>query len=926
MRPKKLIMTGFESYKDRTEIDFEKLGTKGLYLITGDTGAGKTTIFDAITFVLYGSPSGSDRSVDMLRSHFADERTPTLVELYFEAKGKEYHITRNPDYERKALRGEGTTKESANALLEYITDKREPVSGLSKVNAEIENILNLKKEQFCRIAMIAQGSFQKLLLSKKEEKQSLFRELFHTEKYQILQDTLKTDKSKAEKTVNDLKNRLHDTLARIKVNEKDEKADEINLVKSSPILREEDIQVLKDFVLKDEELLKELELQISESENELDKIKADLQTGQRRNQIESEIKNTEENKSEKENEKINLDAVLSKAEEAAKKVPDLEKEKTLLEESLKDYQKIAEEENHLEKLNLQIKSDEEKLKHSESDKSKLSEKIENLKREVESLKNAGEKIVSLQAELEKISEEEEELKDIEEELANLSNEKNELKLAQSKAQKANNDFLAANNFYSEELRLFNLEQAGILAEGLKEGLPCPVCGSKEHPHLAVKSEKAPSQVELENAKNKADELQKEASNLSIEAGQKKTSVEKAEEIINKEIKKYFENLTVNDKELPIIIEERKSDLKNKEKENRDNFQKEEADKARREEIDKGLPEFEEEVKKLSDKINQLQNKISSDKATLESGMKILNEKKSSLKYQTLEEAQKNFNQLENQIERLKENFENAKNDKNTCEKEIANFTGSLASLKKQLAETKEVDIQELEKAKNTYSEQKDSLEKQKNALIERRGINQESLQSIIKILPEISKAKDQYNMISALSEVAAGSSRGRSGKPSLEVYVQMHCLDQINRRANLRFKTMTDNKYELRRRIEEDGSELGLDLNIKDFYTGRERNVQTLSGGEQFQASLSLALGLADEVQDNSGGIKLDTMFIDEGFGTLDPDTLNKAMKALEDLSNGNKLVGIISHVEELESRIPKKIVVKKDEAGISHATLVNLF
>jgi len=177
-------------------------------------------------------------------------------------------------------------------------------------------------------------------------------------------------------------------------------------------------------------------------------------------------------------------------------------------------------------------------------------------------------------------------------------------------------------------------------------------------------------------------------------------------------------------------------------------------------------------------------------------------------------------------------------------------------------------------------------------------------------------------MISALYEVAAGNSRGKNGKPSLETYVQMNCLDQINHRANLRLKTMTENKYELRRRIEEDGAELSLDLNIKDFYTGRERNVQTLSGGEQFQASLALALGLADEVQENSGGIKLDTMFIDEGFGTLDSETLNKAMHALEDLSQGNKLIGIISHVEELESRIDNKIVVTKNSSGISNAVI----
>jgi exonuclease SbcC len=232
-------------------------------------------------------------------------------------------------------------------------------------------------------------------------------------------------------------------------------------------------------------------------------------------------------------------------------------------------------------------------------------------------------------------------------------------------------------------------------------------------------------------------------------------------------------------------------------------------------------------------------------------------------------------------------------------------------------------MEKLNARKVQFFEEKNALGEQRDSINKRSGINQESLKSVEALVPEIEKATDRYNMISALSEVAAGDRRGKSGKPSLETYVQMHCLDQINRRANLRLKTMTDNKYELRRRIEENGAELGLDLNVKDFYTGRERGVQTLSGGEQFQASLSLALGLADEIQSSSGGIKLDTMFIDEGFGTLDSETLNKAMRALETLSQGDKLIGIISHVEELEARIAKKICVKKDESGVSHAALV---
>lgn len=924
MRPIKLIMTGFESYKDKTTIDFEELGTKGLYLITGDTGAGKTTIFDAITFALYGEPSGSDRDVSMLRSHFADENTPTEVELEFEANGKKYHIERNPDYERKALRGEGTTKESANAVLEYRSENREPVSGIQKVKTEIENILNLNKDQFCRIAMIAQGSFQKLLLSKKDEKQTLFRELFHTEKYQLLQESIKSDKSQAEKKLENLGIKLIEALNQIQVNEHDEKANEIIRIKTMPTITDDDVKVLYDFASRDEILLKETITQISEVEKKLESISSKLQIGNTRLQIQEKLNTVKDTISSKNKERETLKQILTKAEEESKKTPELEKEKTLLEASLKEYEEISNEEKRLSDLNSQILKDEKKLDSLNTQNKELSDTLEELKKELEPLKGAGEKIGTLEAELGKNSEMLEELNEIRTQLVTLSNDKESLKLAQEKASKASSDYLEANKTYSEKLCLFNLEQAGILAEGLKEGDCCPVCGSTKHPHLAVKSDKAPSQAEIEELKISAEELQKTASDLSVKAGQKKTVVEKSEENIIKQLKKQFNNITINDENLSKILEERKSYLKSEAEKVSTNLQQEKKKKTRRIEIENEIPKIEEQIKTASEEINPLQIKISSDKATLQAETNKLKENKANLKYNTLEEAQNNLKQLTILIGTLNLNVENAKRNLADSEKEIENIKGNAESLKKQLDELKPVDIEKLTSEKSKYTGKKVELNEQRDSLNERKGINQSSIKAIENLIPEIKKATEYRNMVSALNDVAAGSARGKNGKPSLEVYVQMHCLDQINRRANQRLKTMTDNKYELRRRIEEDGSELGLDLNVKDFYTGRERNVQSLSGGEQFQASLSLALGLADEIQENSGGIRLDTMFIDEGFGTLDPETLNKAMKALEDLSNGDKLVGIISHVEELESRIPRKILVKKDDAGISRISLIN--
>lgn len=926
MRPIKLVMTGFESYKDRTEISFEKLGSKGLYLITGDTGAGKTTIFDAITFALYGKASGEDRNPEMLRSHFADENTPTVVELDFESNGKKYHIKRNPDYQRKALRGEGITTETANAELFFSDDGRgrEPVTGVSKVNAEIENILNLKREQFCSIAMIAQGRFQELLLSRKEQKQELFRELFHTEKYERLQLQLKKDRSDADSICRNLQLRLNEALGRIEVNENDADTEKIKRIKTTQYVKEEEIEALKAFIIKDEKLLEDVLKQISSIENQLEKTNAELQRGEARCKLEEQCLAAENEQKQKTAELERLTEALQTAENEAEKLPGLEKEQTLLEASLKDYQEIAETEAALSSLSNEITIAEKKLKDYEERKNLLEAKLEKDKAELAGLKNAGEKIGTLNAAIEKISEEKKALKEIEILLEDLASDKEALKFAQTKAKAAIDKADECQKVYTEKLRLFNLEQAGILAEALREGEPCPVCGSIEHPKLAAKSSEAPTQNELEAAQKEANASAKASTDLSVEAAEKGKVVEKGEEQINKQLQKYFEGLTVQADALVEKLDERKQHLELESEKTNEQLRKEEADKKRRTEIEKAIPEQEVEIKKITDDAGQLTAKISGDKGKLEEGANNLNAKKAGLAYKTLQEAQNKNEALKQQIIQLNENVEKNREAKLASEKEITELKGRIETVKNQLKDYEPVDMEKLIVEKDKLTAQKEGLGEQRDAINKRSGINQESVRTVETLVPEIAEATDRLNMIGALCDVAVGSNRGSKGKPSLETYVQMHCLDQINRRANLRLKKMTDNKYELRRRMEEDGSELGLDLNVKDFYTGRERNVQTLSGGEQFQASLSLALGLADEIQDNAGGIKLDAMFIDEGFGTLDSETLNKAVRALEDLSQGEKLVGIISHVEELETRIPKKICVKKDEAGVSHASIVS--
>lgn len=923
MRPTKLVMTGFESYKDKTVIDFEQLGTKGLYLITGDTGAGKTTIFDAITFALYGSPSGTDRSVEMLRSHFADENTPTIVELDFEANGNKYHITRNPDYQRKALKGDGITTQAASAELVYVTQSSiPPVSGVSKVNAEVEKILSLKKEQFCSIAMIAQGVFQKLLLSDKKQKEEIFRQLFHTEKFVRLEMTLKDERSSAKSEVENLKLKLNEALNRIVIMDADENSEQILKIKNSSYITENEIQILKAFVEEDERFLQSVLEKIGKNDNKISQLNLEINAAEEQEKLRAQISEKELFIKNLNSKKDSIFAQVEITKKAAEKITELTKEKNLLESSMDDYLKNDEAEKQILKITEEIVTDENSKTQLEKQNSGLETEIEQLKKELESLKNSGEEIIRLENKAKEYNGTLNELNEASENLETFGEDKQDLKDAQEKVQKASAEYEKSNTEYSENLRLYNLEQAGILAENLKPGCACPVCGSTEHPVLAHKSEKAPTQKQIEELKKSVESKNIIFNKLSSEAAAKKSALEKSEETINKHLKKYFDSLTAADENITASVDEKISELNALQKKTEADIEAENKKVARFKALEKEIPNKEKELSGNKEAISSFATKISSNKVLKESEEKALNERKSKLKYKTLQEAQTQFKLLETTIDSLTKNHDEAVNNKNEFEKNLEGEKSSLNTLKAQLEKTEPADITKLKEKLTALQLEKSNLDNQRDSLNERKGVNQESVNSVETLVPEIAKANAHYKMVAALCEVASGNSRGKKGLPSLETYVQMNCLDQINRRANLRLKKMTDNKYELLRRIEEDGSELGLDLNVKDFYTGRDRNVQTLSGGEQFQASLALALGLADEVQENSGGIKLDTMFIDEGFGTLDSETLNKAMHALEDLSQGNKLIGIISHVEELESRIDNKIVVTKNSSGISNAVI----
>lgn len=975
MRPLNLTISAFGPYKDETFIDFTKLGEKGMYLITGDTGAGKTTIFDAICFALYGEPSGSSRDPRMFRCKYSDAKVPTYVELLFSYHGKEYRIRRNPEYERPALRGGGTTTQKADALLEF-PDGREAVTKTSEVTKEVEKIIGLSKDQFTQIAMIAQGDFMKLLLSDTTERSKIFRQIFMTGRYQRLQEILKKEANKAEDDYK-LKSAIAtEKIAQIQVRSEDQEEQKRFLECS----KTDEIEAFIDDI--DKEDKEDLKL-FSKKESELRKSLADLN---RSIGVATERKKSED--------------LLNKNKAALEKAkPEYESAKEDLKNKAKDYKKS-------EPLAIMISSEKENL----SSYDKLDEtqnSILEAEKKLSALKKSKEELVNKAAELEKEyaakKKDQQKLKDVparkikaEEELGKIKNkgkdvqdivvaikneypkEKEELLDLQKEYQDQAKKYELIQREYESKNRLFLDAQAGILAEGLSEGEPCPVCGSTVHPHLAVLKQEVPLQKDVDDAMNRAEKQRALMQKAVSRASAKKAEVNKLFDTIIDDIKSYINKGFIED-----IEDEHKdnieaidnSDISRSEDKN---IASDKGDVSRHEdkadissnisniaailsdeeelrsskekyEIPEGLsdslglefdslkkdlkdvtavikslkeasdllesltaeiPAFEKSIKEVS----QMQNENALSSKELETtitGLKVREkELKKSLTYESKEKALEHIKKLELEKEAIDKAYKDADAKARDCEKKVQDLTGQIAALSKNLAKGKSENLEELEERRSDLNKEYTDNNKLLSLVKNRIDNNKELKTKLLSLGTELETLEHEFTYKKIISQTANGNLSGKA-KIMLETYIQRSFFDRIINRANVRFMTMSGGHYELVRRDEDNiKSQSGLELDVIDHYNGGTRSVRTLSGGESFMASLSLALGLSDEIQRSAGGIQLDTMFVDEGFGSLDDATLDQAISSLASLSEGNRLVGIISHVGELKERIDKQLVV----------------
>ena len=920
MRPLKLTLSAFGPYAGKTDFDFDKLGTGGLYLITGDTGAGKTTIFDAITYALYGDPSGNNREVSMFRSKYADLETPTFVKLTFKYKDNEYVVKRNPEYERASQRGSGVTKQTAGVEL-TLPDKK-VLTKTKEVDTAIKNIMGIDKNQFCQIAMIAQGDFLKLLLAPTKERIEIFRHIFKTKLYSDLQNKLKQEASSLDNNCSKIRQSITQYIAGINCDESSLHCVQVSKAKNSELPIAECISLLENLLAEDSQSEEKTAEKILNIEKQADTIKLNIQQGESISRAKILLEQTQALLEKLSSEKITLAAALDEENKRSVEIEKLTKDSATISAQLPEYDELSQKQTALAKNISLIEQNNLTLNNAKADIDTLKSQIESLNAESKTLEKCGEQKIILENNILSLNDRLSKLQQLLQSMETLKKNHEEHKKAVQiyKERQANVDSLDAS--YKEGHKLYLDAQAGILAENLKENMPCPVCGSLSHPKKASKPVDVPTKDELDALQNRISAANKELEMASQTAGKLNGAINEKMESTLTSIKELLGDINMNS--ATDIAKESISELQAKIKSINSEIKQLSKNISRKDSIEKILPQSTKKLEELQDNINNISNTVT----TYTSENKAIEERiadlKSKLLFSSKLEADTKIKSNNDTVLKIQKAIELATKRLNECKEKLASANATKVELSKQLEGKEEIN---LENEKNKLYELESNiktLRAYKEEIHSRIVNNQSNYKNINLKSDELIEAEKQYTIVKSLSDTANGNITGKD-KIMLETYIQMHYFDRIISRANARLVIMTGGQYDLVRRKEAASKmgQSGLDLDVIDHYNGTERSVKSLSGGESFKASLALALGLSDEIQSSAGGIQLDTMFIDEGFGSLDEDSLSQAMNALASLASSNKLIGIISHVGELKQKIDKQIVVKKDKTGGSRAEII---
>lgn len=951
MRPLRLVISGFGPYAGKNMVlPMESLGECGLYLVTGDTGAGKTTIFDAITFALYGQASGVNREQSMLRSKYAAPDTPTEVELTFSHRGKEYCVRRNPGYQRPAKRGDGMTAKKAAAELTY-PDGR-VVTKIKDVDQAIHEILGIDYGQFSQIVMLAQGDFLKLLLADTKDRQKIFRDLFQTQYYQTLQLQMKDKWSEIYGQCQDARRSVNQYIEGILCDEGNGLSEEVAQAKAGERMTAEVLEILDQLLYEDTTSVEKLSEDLTAVQNELDQVNANLGKAEEQKKAVQRLQKLQQEDTEADVLFVELQQKKEDVYQKQDRQKELREEIARMEQERSDYDVLEELKQQQLCLAKELEQEEDLERQRQGQLAKSGQQLEAGKQEQASLAHAGEireQLLRKKAELEDRQKQLQTLGQEHQKYCFLLKKQRE---KQEKYQNAQNRAEELEQIYSQMNRAFLDGQAGIIASRLLEGEPCPVCGAVVHPHLAVVPEEVPTEQALEQSKQQQERAAREAAKCSEEAGKIRGQLAEGEAQLQKQLHSLhwlmqsedgqeelqirsidrldtpadrFVISSVNSGHIDLqqMLDSALADLRRIQGETDAQIQAEEQRVQRRDILAEQLPKQEAELQALESVVQQHREQITQYKIREQTLQEQMERLRAKLRFGSKQAAEAQREKYTAELTEIVEAMESIERTYQEAKQVKAERGGQIKSLTEQLSQAEKID-QNAEVMKQTALTQKrQQISEEMNRIHVRKTTNQKIREKIECKSRELETLESEYQWVNALYQTVNGQIRGKE-RIMLETYIQTTYLDRIVRRANLRLMIMSDGQYELKRRTEAENNrgQSGLELNVVDHYNGSERSVKTLSGGESFLASLSLALGLSDEVQSSAGGIQMDTLFVDEGFGSLDSDALQQAYKALVSLTDGHRLVGIISHVAELKEKIDQQIVVTKDKRGGSVAKI----
>ena len=951
MRPLQITLQAFGSYADLTVIDFTKT-TENLFLISGNTGAGKTTILDALVFALYGEASSCQNHKEglILQSQFrpldGKDLKETFVSLTFEENRQHYTVRRVPRQERAKKRGKGVTLINASVTLTLPDGSIYP---LKETDAKLRELIGLTKEQFMQIAMIAQGEFMELLRAKSDDKKKIFRKLFHTELYDEIVREVDRRRADCNQNIADMKTQFQTVISRLCLPPDREETGDLQEWKQEIedglfLHSEEFLSALQAWNLSLEQEVQTLTQNQAKAQQDRDLCRDAVQAAARLSDLFSHLEENEKERALlKQEEEQRLEAGLPTLEEEERQA------KLQWEQEAENYHRLRERVEKALAL-FQQKEDAQKkcslleqkqkaacltLSNIQEEKNSLQGREEKTSSELQLLERASIDLAEFQKQLQRSRELSLQEQNLQLEKKNLLQAESALKEAQETYRRITLSYQQARQT-SEQLRsLFLDAQAGLLAASLRDGSPCPVCGSKTHPHPFTLSAQTPlpTESELKSAEKKTEDLRSKQEEASAAAEAAAATKNERQKTFFSSVQQLFLKANTFCRELEVsfaaasgpaetvqmpemenaigmllsasakTVHERNEQLKERAK--------------RAEELTSLLHLLREEGKQKDLLLEEARSKA----AETEKALSAANSERlllhASSDFESRSAAEAYLQQAGEKEQAARSRFENAQaGAKRHADALLATKTKK-QTLLKEIGDKKRPQTEALQQALCAAEEKltilTERLQKQSHELQENRYALQE--------LSSSSEARrhifSEYERLDRLYKQMSGNISG--SRMDLETYVQRLYLSKILSSANKRFQEMSGGQYAFRMiRIANagEGRNKGLDLMVYSSVTGKEREIRTLSGGESFMAALSLALGMADQIQNTSSAVHLDMMFIDEGFGSLDDLARSKSIRVLKEMADSHRLIGIISHVTELKQEIGNQLLITKDEHG----------